>query len=147
MRERGITKLACLANSLCNVTNDNVEYDQWTNYFFREEWIIWEPKESPQHNLQFIIPPLIHKSGSSPCPSLLSLTREMSHLLSFHFGRFGEKLKIQVIFQEFYDFQEGFEGSQISLWETGNKSSTPSLLTPSDCVHWPAAFDGKLQDR
>lgn len=40
MRERVGAKLACLANAHRNVTGDNLEYDQRTSYFCREEWII-----------------------------------------------------------------------------------------------------------
>lgn len=69
--ERGGANLAWMTNSHDNATDDNVEYEQWRSDFCRQEWSLWEPKASAQHNLQFTLALLTHKSGSSPCSSLL----------------------------------------------------------------------------
>lgn len=41
MRERGIAKLACLANS-----HYNVDYDQWTNYFCEKSGLFENQKQA-----------------------------------------------------------------------------------------------------
>lgn len=130
--ERGGTNLAWLSHSHDNATGDNLEYEQWRSDFCREEWSLWEPKANAQHNLQFTIPLLTHKSGSSPCSSLLH-SQGKCHMScpsilkkkkkSFLAG-FRKSLQYELYSESSAAFRKGWR-FQMSLWETGNSWAWP----------------------